>query len=132
MKIFLDDKRQPNEVYSTDNWTVVTNYNDFVKLVQDAVIINLPITVISLDHDLADEHYEDLFNAVKEQQDLNYENYKEKTGLDCLRFLLYESDLEIEKTTLYFHTMNPVGRDNMIKEIEFYTKNKIFNKDLEN
>ena len=69
MKLYLDDIRVPD-----GDWVIVRSYNEFISHIKQ---YGLP-EFISFDHDLADEHY----------AGENYKNFKEKTGLDCARWLL--------------------------------------------
>jgi hypothetical protein len=83
----------------------------------------LPET-ISFDHDLADEHYQNLFedkNWMKEDSDveLSYDSYTEKTGLECAKWLV---DFCIENgkqlPTCWVHSANPVGKKNIQAYLE--------------
>ena len=123
MKIFLDDIRTP---YSNE-WTIVRDYNEFVKLINDINIDD--VDVISLDHDLADEHYRPSMYDI----DGHYSNYytdgtfKEKTGYECAKYLIdfcVKNNKELPQ--VYVHTMNPIGRVNIISLINnFYKFKKI-------
>ncbi len=124
MKIFLDDVREPkvcfgyknDRVYLEDGWLTVKNYDEFVKAIQEHW---KDITHISFDHDLAQEHLEDLFsNENWDKHDnlikLKYETYTEKTGLDCAKWLLEYSQKDPEKVIqILVHSQNPVGRKNI-------------------
>ena len=60
--LFLDDFRMPKDAYNyllqpiyiSVNWEIVRSYDEFVKYITEHGIPE----IISLDHDLADEHYE--------------------------------------------------------------------------
>lgn len=119
MKIFLDDIREPsdcakymharigklNPIYLDSDWHIVRDYSEFVR----AIIEYAPnITHVSFDHDLADEHYN--IDTWKSQDD-----YKEKTGYECARFL--KDHYKLHGWTLpvmFVHSMNPVGTQNII------------------
>ena len=123
--LYLDDTRKPHETgtyilpahyrpqYHLDEWVIVRNYNEFVETILEK---GLPWK-ISFDHDLADEHYtpEEYWNdydASKAFQDSR--TYREKTGLDCARWLTefcVKRDLKLPD--IYIHSMNPVGADNI-------------------
>lgn len=121
MKIlWLDDLRNPfldleSKVPKIENSILiwVLNYHEFTMWIERN---GLP-DVISFDHDLAFEHYtpEHLwtdYQLSKEYQDA--QNYKEKTGLDCAKWLCdycLENDKDIPK--YYIHSANPVGADNI-------------------
>lgn len=109
MNIFLDDIRNPVDTfnYTKDSdylklkWTIVRNYDEFVKVVTEN---KNDINTISFDHDLADEHY---INS-------NPGSYTEKTGYDCLKWLCYYIMGEnLDIPLIKIHTWNPTGFDNM-------------------
>lgn len=119
MKIFLDDVRTPQQVYGENSWTTVRNYDEFIKLVDSCFENNIPINMVSFDHDLAQEHYKDLFDSYKEMRDLNYEGYEEKTGLDALKYFLNKIGRTFNKEyVIRIHSMNPVGKENMYRYID--------------
>jgi len=68
--------------------------------------------IISFDHDLADEHYNSYF---KDNDNINYEKFKEKTGYECAKWLidymLNEKIINIPK--YYIHSLNPIGGNNI-------------------
>jgi len=127
--LFLDDIREPRDAcyyvsnpgeYWNREWTVVRSYDEFVNFIQEK---GLPET-ISFDHDLADEHYQDLFedkNWKKEDSgvELSYDSYTEKTGLECAKWLV---DFCIENgkqlPTCWVHSANPVGKKNIQAYLE--------------
>ena len=131
-KLFLDDIRIPkdsiglvpsnmNQMYWNDDWDLVRNYTEFCDYIQSN---GLP-EFISFDHDLSDEHYNDLFsdkNWIKDDNDitLKYDEYSEKTGYECAKWLV-DWCLENEKQLPNFivHSANPVGK----KNIESYLNN---------
>jgi len=76
-----------------NNFHVVRNYQDCIDFLK-----NNDICYLSLDHDLAEE----------------------KTGYDVAKYLIQEG-ITIE--TINIHSMNPVGRDNIIQLIERYFPN---------
>jgi hypothetical protein len=123
-KLFLDDIRQVRDacyyvqnprIYWEEDWDIVRNYNEFVDYIEKNGLPNL----ISFDHDLADEHYEDLFsdpNWSKSNDDieLKYEEYREKTGLDCAKWLVeYCEENKLKLPVFFVHSANPVGRRNI-------------------
>lgn len=78
--------------------------------------------LISFDHDLADEHYTpqeywDDYDKSKAYQES--QSYKEKTGLDCAKFLVefVESNNKVLPQFLS-HSANPVGRDNILNYLQ--------------
>lgn len=123
VNIFLDDIREPDEAYAytknpvyTDNeWKVCRDHNHFVSTVKDAFVNGTHIDMVSFDHDLASEHYQDLISqSNNDVVELHYEDYKVKSGYDSLKWLLdFCSNENLRRPILLLHTMNPVGRDNM-------------------
>lgn len=122
MKLFLDDKRIPENCFSyvkafgirpdvyLGEWVIVKSYADFVKLIEKTE--TLP-EVISFDHDLADEHYD-----IEKMEDGTYselyDTFKEKTGYDAAKWLVQLChDRGVPLPQCYCHSMNPVGRDNI-------------------
>ena len=127
MKLFLDDIRYPpdcynymskrigelNKFYLDQFWLIARNYNEFCMMLERYID---EIEVISFDHDLADEHMLDYHKNQYNNIDLiEYENFKEKTGVDCAKFTkeLYKSK---NKTLplMFCHSMNPIGTQNII------------------
>jgi hypothetical protein len=132
MKLFLDDIRIPTDasrlvptksfsLYWEDDWVVVRNYDEFVEYIK----YNGVPEFVSFDHDLADEHHNDLFSDKNWFMDdskieLAYQGYKEKTGLECAKFLVEYCENENVKLPDYLvHSANPVGK----KNIEGYLEN---------
>jgi hypothetical protein len=121
VKIFLDDERIPtmclsymytrigalNPIYNTE-WLIARNYDEFCKL----IVENMEnISHISFDHDLADEHY----SPIMEEEHIEQIEFKEKTGLDCAKWLkqtFEQNDLKLP--IMFVHSMNPVGMRNII------------------
>lgn len=130
--LFLDDIRTPLDVKgawhrekweqgfpSLYNWVVVRDYNEFVKCITQ---YKCPIRV-SFDHDLAWDHYpkEDL--SLLKNKSINYNAFKEKTGYHCAQWLVeYCLDQNIELPDFYVHSMNPVGRNNIISLLTSFLK----------
>ena len=108
--LFLDDERDPEDVtwikYPEGiQWDIVRSFKDFA----DADFKKYQM--ISFDHDLGDSC--------------------ERTGYDCMKmyvdYLLF-SNTRLEAYTLYYHTKNPVGEENMRKYFDNYisfTKEKL-------
>ncbi|MAX51428.1 MAG: hypothetical protein CMH22_05570 [Methylophaga sp.] len=92
----------------------VRNYEEFVLFIERYGIPQ----AISFDHDLGDSHYTPEkywsdYNVSKLYQDL--QTHSEKTGLDCVKFIInYFLDEDVDVfPVMYFHSANPVGKDNM-------------------
>jgi predicted 3-demethylubiquinone-9 3-methyltransferase (glyoxalase superfamily) len=85
--LYLDDTRIPTvTIPGYHPWNVVRNYDEFVEYISKNGIPDL----ISFDHDLAQEHMDDYYKQLMVEgfQHPNYGQYKEKTGLDCARWLV--------------------------------------------
>lgn len=123
--LFLDDIRQPYEAgnymypidirktYRLEEWEIVRNYQEFCKWIEDN---GIPYCV-SFDHDLADIHY----NPEYQRESFSYH---EQTGYDCALFLIkYCIDNKLELPIYYCHSMNPVGKTNILELLNKF-KNK--------
>jgi hypothetical protein len=115
-KLFLDDFRNPKDAFTLviphlkifweDGWDIVRSYDEFVNWIEANGIPDF----ISFDHDLADEHYEDVMNNPK----LDYSQYREKTGLDCAKWLVdWCVDNKLNLPDYAVHSANPAGRRNI-------------------
>ena len=130
-KLFLDDIRIPkdaiglidpklNQFYFASDWTIVRSYGEFI----DYITSNGVPHFVSFDHDLSDEHYNDLLsdkNWAKNDSDikLKYEDYKEKTGYECAKWLVdWCVDSGVELPDYVVHSANPVGKSNIISYLE--------------
>lgn len=111
--LYLDDVRTPTTtIPGYEPWYVVRNYDEFVAWITEHGIPEL----ISFDHDLADEHMDDYFKqiAIFGFQQPDYESYKEKTGLDCAKWLVeYIQANNLQLNTVSVHSHNPVGSSNI-------------------
>ena len=115
--LFLDDIREPNWVtqYKTDptynklKWVIVRTHDDFVDYITD----NGMPSLISFDHDLADEHYA-VYDRINVGIDVKLPEFKEKTGYESLKWVCdYALDNDIQLSEMKFHTANYVGMKNM-------------------
>jgi len=119
-KIYLDDVRTPTE----EGWVVVRNYDEFVEKIKEIGLNN--IETISLDHDLGDTAMEEYFNNVGPNYTLNYDNIKEKTGLDCAKWLINHY---FENRLLIPHpTMDGIFIDNPLQKFVYQNNLMIKNK----
>ena len=122
-KLFLDDIIIPkdaiglvpsnmNQFYWENDWDVVKNYSEFCDYIQKYGSPDF----VSFDHDLADDHYNDLFsdeNWSKNDTDvvLKYDDYKEKTGYECAKWLVdYCLENGLQLPDYVVHSANPVGK----------------------
>jgi hypothetical protein len=129
MNLFLDDIRNPKDawgytkrdIYIKKHWYVVRTYTEFTMAVTSHYNIGNKLPdIISFDHDLADEHYAGQILGA------DPENYKEKTGYECAKWLVeFCIDKNTPLPTYYIHSMNPVGSENIRMLFENYEKNRI-------
>ena len=132
-KIFLDDMRFPEEVYNglkggydentlhpiyADNssWIILRTYWDFVDFVMKNDLNQ--IEVISLDHDLDFHHYKS-----ENQQNIDYQRMKTKTGYHAAKWLLeYSKENNIQLPEIRVHSLNIEGRKNIKNLIKNYNR----------
>jgi hypothetical protein len=127
IRLYLDDVRTPKDpnnewVDGIPQWEVVRSYDEFVAHIKlhglDAY------EVISLDHDLGDSAMNEYYNNVHPNYTLDYNNIKEKTGMDCARWLVAESMTKgIPLPQIYTHSANPIGSANIMGYINNYLMN---------
>jgi predicted AAA+ superfamily ATPase len=125
-KLFLDDVRSPkdaiglvldihNKFYWENDWDVVRNYDEFVQYLE----VNGAPEFVSFDHDLGDSAMDEYFRNVATKGTLDYDNIKEKTGLDCAKFLVeYCADESQPLPEYLVHSANPVGKKNIESFLE--------------
>lgn len=113
------------DVYNAPDieWTWVKTYDQFCK---HLLKFGIP-DVFAFDHDLSDDSYE-LWHKhggyIKE--DINYEEYKEKTGYHCAHFLInlcMDSNIKLT-AEVYSHSMNVKGRENILALISNFKKHQ--------
>lgn len=114
VKIYLDDIRTP----VSSDWIVVRNYDDFVDKINEIGLKN--IEVISLDHDLDDSAIKEWYGNVLHNYTLNYENIKEKTGMDCVKWLIEQWENGEPVVKVVVHSANAIGSGNMMGYINNY------------
>jgi hypothetical protein len=142
--LFLDDKRNPNDVKWVDlppvEWRVVRSYNSFVEMVKKN---GLPI-IIAFDHDLAIEHYGEYIRSVTEKSEearqIRYGKLREKTGYDCTKWIVdyfYEMNpdrIEMSRSKkgankikfplVVVHSANPIGSANIMGYLNNFLMNE--------
>ncbi len=123
-KLYLDDVRVPTMSYTntTDGeWEIVRDYEAFVaKITKDG----LP-SFISFDHDLSDEHVCDYILNVKHSGKIEYDKYREKTGLSCAKWLVeYCMNKNIGVPKYQVHSANPIGAENIRSYLESYERSR--------
>ena len=117
-RLYLDDVRTP----LAQDWIIARNYDEFVAAIKFHGLENFE--VISLDHDLGEGAMVEYYTNVKNNYILDYNNIKERTGMDCCRYLVSESMNErIPLPQIYVHSANPIGSANMMGYINNYLMN---------
>lgn len=132
--LYLDDVRQPID----KRWEVVRSYEDFVAHVRINGLESYEF--ITLDHDLGDTSIEEYYNNVLPNYTLDYDNIKERTGLDCAKWLVRcyyvnyadepKRDEEEKKLggitfpKVYTHSANPIGSANIMGYMNNFYRNE--------
>src|SRR5579863_10016835 len=99
MKLYLDDLRLP-----PFGWELVKTADACIETLSSGGVEEL-----SLDHDLAAEHYETNLQ--------NESGYREKTGYSVVEWMVKNN---VWPDRIIVHTMNPVGRERMVATIRRY------------
>lgn len=103
-KLFLDDFRNPPD----SSWDTVKSYDEFVAHIEKNGVPD----IISFDHDLGKEHYGYYIDYIAQGADseIPYEEFVEKTGYDCAKWLIERGILPKEYR---IHSMNPAEAMNI-------------------
>ena len=112
-KLFIDDERFPVGY----DWEIARSSFE-AKLV--CIDLGMP-DFISFDHDLADAHY----TTMNGHTEIDYSKATEKTGFHCAQFLIdycMEKGLTLPKYNV--HSMNPVGKENILRLLESFEKHQ--------
>jgi len=118
--LFLDDLRIPTHVTwvnvpKDQHYSVVRNYQEFVDII---TLRGLP-KFVCYDHDLNDIHY----GHGLQGDDIPYDSYTEKTGYDAAKWLVdYCMKKGVKHPPYVVHSMNPVGKRNIISYVESYNR----------
>jgi hypothetical protein len=135
IRIYLDDVRTPVE----EGWTVVRNYEQFVAQVMYIGLEN--IELISFDHDLGETAMKEYYTNVSPNYELNYDNILEKTGMDCVKWLInyYYDNFHVDEELIsraskkllgitfpqiYVHSANPIGSANIMGYVNNFLMNE--------
>lgn len=123
--LFLDDCRKASDAYGYTynplyidlHWLVVVDYDQFTDKIEHYYdLMGVLPNIISFDHDLADVHYQ-------HQSDIPYDDMEEKTGYHCAKWLVdFCMDKKLELPEYYSHSMNPVGKSNILGYLDNYVK----------
>jgi hypothetical protein len=119
-KLFLDDERLPSQVkwvqLPLGPYTTVRSYKKFVECIER---LGIP-SFVTFDHDLGQEHYAAGIAGATP----TYDSYKEKTGYDCAKWLVnYCCEKGVKFPDYEVHSMNIIGKQNIIQYIKNYIKN---------
>ena len=119
IKLFLDDIRVPSHVwkdtidpdYCEDaSWTIVRSYDAFVSWISQNSLPDL----VSFDHDLKYEHY-----LEENQNQIDYSKIELETGYHAAQWLIkYCQENGFALPQCKVHSMNPEGRNNILRLIE--------------
>ena len=102
--------------FKDKEWDVVRTYDEFCKYITQNGVPEL----VAFDHDLGDEHYGAEFDKDAKSKVINYEDFTEKTGYDCAKWLCDYCKKHNEKFPEYYiHSMSVPGKMN----INYYIKN---------
>ena len=126
--LFLDDIRSLSDTYNymkdprynTLDWVIVRNFNEFKNAIDQRGVPDL----VSYDHDLGAEHYdESMYHSVDACNKVS-ENFTEKTGLDCTKYLISKLKKSSKHPDYLIHSWNPVGKINIRNTIQDFNENK--------
>lgn len=125
--MYLDDVRLPIEPIPNYVWKTVTNYNEFTKFIVEHYKKEKKLPdLISFDHDLGDEHM-DYYHTNPPFSIIRYEEFKEKTGLHCAKWLTElcdKNNIDLRNSKLVVHSHNPIGGNNIQQWLNFYLSKK--------
>jgi len=116
MKVYLDDVRTPTN--ETGEWVIARSYDEFVEKINEIGLEN--IDLISLDHDLGDSAMKEWHTNVAHNYTLNYNNITEKTGMDCVKWLVEQWMDGAPVCKVMIHSANAIGSANMMGYINNY------------
>ena len=117
-KIYLDDVRTPVD----KDWIVVRSYDEFVEKINEIGLEN--IELISLDHDLGDSAIDEWKRNVYTNYTIDYNNITEKTGMDCIKWLVNEWMNGKRIVDVVVHSHNAIGSGNMMGYINNFLMNE--------
>ena len=114
MKLFLDDNRNPYDVFKNtidpiyeenDTWVIVRDYHQFISFIQRFGVPKL----VSFDHDLTQDHY-----LTENQSNIDYKSLKGNTGYDAAQWLIdYCENKEVKLPEIRVHSSNLEGKRNI-------------------
>jgi hypothetical protein len=129
--LFLDDIREPTECltysseprYGTCNWIVVRSHAEFVQLVIDKYNNGEFPELVSFDHDLAHEHYDQSMYQEVDSYNEKIANFREETGNETAKwFVQFCIDKNIKLPECLIHSMNPYGKEKIKQTLKDYDR----------
>lgn len=135
----MDDFRNPSDAYNYTKdsdflklkWVIVRSHDEFVKCIEDRYREDKSFpSVIAFDHDLADEHYNDVFSDKNwerpdSEMELSYEDYKEKTGMHSAKWIIdFCIDNDLILPDYKVHSQNPAGAANIQGILDNFKKHQ--------
>ena len=132
--LFLDDIRHPYDClryttkfmpqdkssYAKLSWVIARSGDEFANIITERFSKGEFPSLISFDHDLADDHYDQkMYNGAYP------EKFAEQTGNECAKFLVefcIEHDLEMP--ICWVHSMNPIGAQRIQNTLEDFKRFK--------
>lgn len=126
-KLMLDDERTLEQVSNLfhlswidkqllkqPDWVVVRNYDDFCTMID---VMGIPL-IVSFDHDLGNDVARKKVASGISKKQARKEKLGTKSGYDCAQYLLDKITIanikETTSTHIIVHSMNPVGRYNIL------------------
>jgi hypothetical protein len=130
MNIFLDDIRHPSNAFigsvnlidhsGIDDWLLIRDYAQFSLVLTQ---FGLPKTV-SFDHDLHFEHIRYFHEHTMQTGYIEYDSFKNKTGWHCAKLLVQLCKAHtVPLPKCYVHSANPVGKENILKLLQYDQQN---------
>ncbi len=94
-KLYLDDERNPK---TPGPWVVVRSYENFIATIEK---FGMPLE-LSVDHDLGAGEGKD--------------------GIDCMKWLINEKQVDLRNVKINIHSANTVGKENIEGLVKSWNK----------
>lgn len=129
--LFLDDFRIPQDAFNiwkdSDflklEWVTVRSHEDFIIYITTGLLEGKWPSIISFDHDLADEHY-----AIGEKKNYQYFDYSLitiPTGMQSAQWLVkFCKENNLQLPAFKVHSQSTIGKKNITKELESFNNPK--------
>lgn len=133
IKVFLDDLRNPTDIYAGKNedWIVVRNIKEFTdEVIYNGIYKGKILDIVSFDHDLTQAQMTRYIYSLWDDPDamIDYQTFpynQKNTGYDCAQLLIKHcvlNDLPLPHCNC--HSANHIGKANIESLFEFYKNNK--------